>query len=270
MIDALKNMLNNKKLREEISLLLNLSESSPNSNNYFGINYNSEGIVSLKLYFSFMEIPSNKIFNRYNLSRKDIEFVKNNWNANSLEDYSHKGITIGLKCYPAKNDTIIDGYVHFRTMNAPLFSPSKITVDAMDLNNFPGYCIQTQKTLTEYKNYFYITSKKTQQEIIEKFNISKLISTEELISIEYTESKLENKINLNPHSTEVVKRIIESLAPKEIIDFCLYLYSTFDLCYYAPGFRLNNDTKAIYFVPKKSLHSLNSVKTVKYLFEIDF
>ena len=265
MIDEFKKILHHPEVLKEIRYFIEYGKTLPYYTNYFGVNFNSQGLVSVKLYFSFFEIPDDKIFKKYNINPTFLKALKENWKSEPDKKYIHQGITLGLKCY-VKNEKIeINSYVHYRCSNYHLGFPKGLNLTDLDKENYPGFCLENHDWGSEVKRYYYISDPITKQKLLSEFELEDKIKVTDLSFIEYTESEVEKKINLITNNSSSVKNVLESLNNSKIIDFSHYLFKEHELYYFAPGFRHQKDTVAIYYLPKSLYYEIGNINTIDSL-----
>ncbi len=266
-IDQFQTIIQDSKVKELSNRLLKEGENDSLFIDYFGVNFNGENLVSVKLYFSFLHVyPSDELLNEFVQDDSIIKLIKENWNTSHSFDYLHQGFTFGLKCYLKEDKIEINKYVHFRTKEFVLGKPKNFELQDEDLSNFPGICIEQHKLGPELKKYFYLTSSKSKKIIFDLFDLSKNnLSLEEIDMMEYTESEKEEKVNLIIPKSETVKKFLENEQNFDLQKLSEYFYREHELYYYGPGLRLNSETRAIYFLPKQLYYSLTKVNTVKII-----
>jgi hypothetical protein len=262
MIQELKNILHHPEVLKEIRFLMDYGKQQPFYTNYFGVNFNSQGLVSVKLYFSYLKIPDDFIFEKYGIDQSFVTDLKKYWNPEPEKKYIHQGVTLALKCYKKNDEIKINSYVHYRCANYHLGYPDSIELTEADKLNYPGFCLENHDWGNEIKKYFYISDPITQHKILSDFDLEKKINVSDLSLIEYTESEVEKKINLITKNSAVVKNVIDSLNNDGILNLSRYFYQEHGLYYFAPGFRFNKDTIAIYYLPKSLFYELENIKTI--------
>lgn len=265
-INQFNDIIKSPYVNNSAKLLLEEGNKNNLFVNYFGVNYNEKNIVSVKLYFSFFNNPSEKIINEFLIPGEYHKLIAENWKPALTYTYLHQGLTFGLKCYLKDNKPEVNRYIHFRTKH-PLFGlPNDIKLSTDEDTNLPGICIEFHKNGIEKKKYFYIHSIENKTKLIKDFGLSGLIRPHDINSIEFSESTIEKKINLGVSKSEDAAKIIESEGNQYISELSAYFYKVYRLYYFAPGFRLNSNTRAIYYVPKDAYYKLMPVQTLHLFF----
>lgn len=245
-------LIQNKTFQNKLSELLNLIGKNVDLQ-YFGVNYTDTEIVSLKLYFSFLQLPKPEILSTFDISNTDKEFILKNWEESKTYDFLHQGLTLGLKCHKDKNGAmIINNYFHFRSKTNSQ-QPSKfLTVTHFEPENFPGYCIEKHDDGDEQKDYFYYKQADNIKTILNDFDVSTHDTKVSLV--EYTESSRERKINMIFPTIDDSFNYLKTFGKKEILALSTYFFANHNLYVYGHGVRLNSPVKAIYFVSNKTLN----------------
>lgn len=261
-IDVFKQVMSNHLVKKKVCKILDLSDDAASFINYFGINYSSTDVLSVKLYFSYLKMPSDELFDLFGVNQKHIEFIKKHWNPVTNYSFVHEGFTFALKCYLKKEEILMNNYFGFRSPTTLLGLPSLINLKDEDLF-YPGYCVEysTPADFAE-KKYFFIRSIENKIQLINRFNLSGVLSENELVEIEYAEHKANSKINLGVKSTDVIQKLFEHDNNKLINTFNNWLFSEHQLYYYGYGVRLNTDVKAIYYLPKHALGQFLPFQTI--------
>lgn len=263
-IEQFNFIINNQKVNENIRFILDEGDKHSLFINYFGVNYNKEKLVSVKLYFSFFKNPSNSFLNTFEINDIYKNLIFNNWKPSKTYNFIHQGLTFGLKCYLNNGKVIINKYVHFRTSNFALGLPSKLNLFDEDKIN-PGICLEFHNSYIEEKKYFYINSIENKLKLLKDFGIENKATIKNLNIIEYTESELERKINLGLNNTDSVKKILTIENNQRLKELSFYFYNKFNLYFFAPGYRINNTTKAIYYVPREVYYENFPMQTINLL-----
>lgn len=219
--------------------------------NYIGVNFDSENILSVKLYFSFFEKPSPEIINAFlpnkSLYSKYIDFYKED-KGRTIEN---NGLTLTLKI--DSRFEIKKGY-HFRIdknlIDFPLIKSFKCNFE--DILNI-GICEEFgNKDIVKY--YYYFQKEYNKERFAERFDRPHSIKAD---LIEYTESEMFNKLitcNLseNKFYTKFIK--YKSNLAVDVNDFFLKYNFSGDI---AHGFYENNDIEAKYYFNLKQSSSMS-------------
>jgi hypothetical protein len=261
-VKQFKDIINNGEVQKRAKFYMDCGANDPRFINYFGVNYNRGNIISVKLYFSFLEQPPELIFDQLKLSSEHRQLIKDYWKPSKSFDYTHQGLTFGLKCYLTDEGVIINDYLHFRTKEFVLGFPEKIDLTAEDKQNFPGVCIEFHEKQNELKNYYYITSEINKQKLINMFAINN-VAVEDIFSIEYTESNIESKVNLTFNNSEGMREYFNDLNCDGINELNKYFFDNHKLYYFAPGMRLNSNVNALYYISKDAFENLIYLQTLQ-------
>jgi hypothetical protein len=85
--------------------------------------------------------------------------------------------------------------------------------------------------------------------------------------IEYTEYDKVQKINIsNQNSNDLHNYLLQQKNPN-ILSFSKYFYNNYNLYFYSPGIRLNDNTKALYYVDKNLYYNLKTENNLKKIFK---
>lgn len=263
-IEQFYYIINQPNVKSRMDELLREGEKHKQFINYFGVNFNKETIVSVKLYFSFFETPSATVLDKLNLSENQSSKIDQYWNPPNKYEYFHQGLTIALKCYLSNDNVIINDYIHFRSDKLPFIPPKYVELSEEDKKHYVGVCFEKHDNLDENKNYYYITSNHSKQLLLNDFGLNKKLSNK-ISFIEYTESNIERKLNLIFTSTEDVKKYFQELNNANINEMNTYFYNKYKLYFFAPGLRYNSSTKAIYYVPKETFYTQHELRTIQEL-----
>lgn len=259
-------IVNSKEVRSSVDCLLKEGVNSPIFLNYFGVNYSKNNLVSVKLYFSFFEKPSDIFLNEFGISEKYKELIFNNWIPSKTYDFMHQGLTFGLKCYLKNDEIIINKYLHFRTPNIVLGMPNEIKLFDED-KFYPGICMEFHENRVEEKKYFYINSTQNINKLLQEFSFHKQVAANELHQIEFTESNEEKKVNLIFKNTESISKLLKEDDNWFINELNRYFFEKYKLYYYGYGKRLDKDVNALYFVPKEVLTSVVPFQILPLIFK---
>lgn len=262
-IDVFKMVMSNEDVKKRVTEILDCSTDKKSFINYFGINYAANNLLSVKLYFSYLEMPSDAIFKLFGVNIEHQEIIKKYWKPVTNYSFVHEGLTFALKCYLKNEKVMINNYFGFRSASPLLGLPKFISLEQEDLF-YPGYCVEYDD-LTSFaeKKYFFIRSLENKNILIDKFNLSSILSEKDLVEIEYAEHDTESKINLGVKSTDVIKKLFELDNNNFINKFNNWLFTEHKLYYYGYGLRLNSDIKAIYYVPKQALGQFIPFQTIE-------
>lgn len=254
-------------MKQEVERLLNFGKDDFLFSSYFGVNYDDDNLVSVKLYFSFLkELPHDDVLNEYIKDHNFIKLLKEHWTSSNKITHHHQGLTLSLKCYLEGNNVTINKYSYFRAQNFLLGFPEKINLNDEDKDNMPGFCIEHHQNKSELKKYYYISSSENIKKLIQLFSVDG-ISINDISFIEYTESKNDTKVNIALNSSNSVKSYLGSSNNLKIIELSEFFYTKFKLYYFSPGIRINNAVKALYYLPEYRYHELRSVNTLDLLFK---
>ena len=253
------------KVRDSAQLFLDEGNRHELFINYVGVNYNDSDLVSVKLYFSFLQPPSEDLFSFMDLEEHQRTLVNHNWKPSDEYQYMHQGLTFGLKCYLNNSEVSINPYLHFRCKELALGDPEQLLLNNQDKENYPGICYEKHHNSVEQKKYFYITSQENKINLLDDFNLTNEIDLSALTAIEYTDTPRENKVNLSMSSSDAVYDYLKGLSNSKIMELCQYFYEHYGLYVFCPGVRKNSSTKAIYFVPKEAYYALIPMQTLKQI-----
>lgn len=260
-IDQFENIINNQFLQEKVKLMLSQGKKDPLFINYFGVNYNQNNIISIKLYFSFFKLPSRKFLKMFSFSDSDCDMIEELWVPSSKYEYMHQGLTLGLKCYLKDNDLLINNYFHFRSPKIQKSNPKFLNLSHEDYNNNQGVCVEFHGVKRELKQYYYITSEYNKRELLQKLEMP-LSDVEKINLIEYTESDLESKVNLIYDKSDDIDEYFNQLNNHHIIALNKYFFEKYNLYFYCPGIRMNSNIKAIYYVSKETFYGLHQEQVI--------
>ncbi len=217
---------------------------------YFGVNYTDQAITSVKLYFVFQQQfpPESLLEKRADpLMRK---LIAAHWKPASAAEYVHRGLTFGLKCYPAADGEIrISDYVYFRTDEYAWGEPEQLTLTPSDRALPCGLCAEQGSQEWHYKRYYYLYDPATKAQVLEEFGLSDKIPRSLLDFVEYTESATERKINLNIIESHAVLNLLRQEDNPHILALSGHLYAQHQLYVCAPGYRLHSPVRALYYMP---------------------
>lgn len=269
-IEDFENIIRNEELVKWSKTLLAEGEKDPLFTSYFGVNFNKDQLISVKLYFSFLNIsPPVSLFDLFQLNDTTRAIIEKEWKTASRLDYMHQGFTFGLKCYWKESTVKMNPYIHFRTPQHFEIPPLHLKLEKEDEESPFGYCLEKDQVKGDMiKRYYYIHSPNNKNELFNRFELKSYgLTLPDLDFIEYTEGTDENKVNLIIPAAEKVKNFLTHLENQEILKLSRYFYDKYQLYYYGPGLRLNNDAIAIYFVPKSIYYQLSNFNSLKAIFQ---
>jgi hypothetical protein len=224
--------------------------------NYFGINFNSKGIVSVKFYFHvFREITETEAA-LFLPTTEDFAKYYSYYHESLIQTTEHSGCAFELKFFPNLSDPI-KGF-HFRmnptTKVYDLLGYPKLIPYSLDETHLsPGINYEYHPEHKLRKTYYYLNQQKHKIYFAEKFNLPFIKSAK---LIEYSESESFSKINAwfgNDPTYYNQSNTLEN-KNKELID---YLCSRYNLEAKFFGFYLNSETKAVYLTRLKYNFSNN-------------
>lgn len=268
-IEEFEHIIRNEELVRLTRLILKEGEKDPLFTSYFGVNFNRHQLLSVKLYFSFLSVePPSELLDLFEWDEATRNIIQKEWKTASRLDYMHQGFTFGLKCYGMGSTVKINPYFHFRTPHHFDLAPVHLKLEKEDLESPFGYCVEKDKQKgDQIKRYYYIHSQLNKKELHDRFDLTSYgITLEDLSFIEYTEGQEENKVNLIIPEAEKVKKFLSHLENPEIMKLSRYFYDKYQLYYYGPGLRKNNDAIAIYFVPKSIYYQLTEFNSLAKIF----
>ena len=214
--------------------------------NYFGINFDKNGIASFKFYFAFfkkLELHEIKQFLPITF-----DFLKyyHLWEESNYKSIEHSGCTFEVKFKP--DMTPIYGF-HYRLPPTKesydlIGYPKLLPFNVLDLNTRPGINYEYCNDTVLRKQYYYLDSLEHKKYFAQRFN-NPFIN--KLNLIEYTESDLFSKINgwRIDHTPENLKRPnVHTDYANEIFSS---LYKDYNLINISDGYYENNETRASYF-----------------------
>jgi hypothetical protein len=260
-IEQFKGIIESVIVQNELNFVLNQYVKKPFIN-YFGVNYNDDNLVSVKLYFSFFQYPSDEMFERFNVSNEDLVLIRENWMPSESYDYMHQGLTFGLKCYLKDGEIKVNKYFHFRSPIKKQVKPNFIKITDVEPDNHPGFCVEYNFTNKERKNYYYYSTKANLEVLLSEFGLAKEEASK-ISLIEYTESNIEKKINIIYNKAEDILNYLKNSKNQNIVQFNKYLFDKYGLYFFGPGLRYKSSTKAIYYVTKNSFYGLHEEQTLK-------
>lgn len=263
-ISQFKSVINNEQVREKILFFLEHGKKDPLFINYFGVNYDTHNILTVKLYFSYFNFPEPSFFAALNIPSEYEKLIREKWKTSKQYNFLHQGLTFSLKCHFANNEIIINNYFHFRSEYFK--QKPKLSNLVEEKNNINGISVEFGKDILDERYYYYLTSEANKATLFKKFELYDNMSKINLI--EYTESKDEQKVNVLYKNSNDVFQILLNSKNEEIITLSSYLFNKFNLYFFAPGARKKSDKKAIYFVSKESYYGLSQESSINKILSI--
>lgn len=265
-IEQFMSVINDKEVERRSRDLLRYGAAGNNFMNYFGVNYLGNSIVSVKLYFSFFDMPSYEAFNAFSLPSHGYEVIRKYWRPSDSYSFLHQGLTFSMKCYFSEGSIKINNYVGFRSPMLPWVDPRGAILSEEDKENYPGICLESHDGFCEIKNYYYITSDPSKRIVLEDFNVPSS-EMDKIFLIEYAESDGMSKVNLlyrDPKDVQDLLVLDGNPAERELSQ---HLADAYDVCVCAPGRRKGSDTRAIYYVTEEGARHLCAYQTVRNLYK---
>lgn len=265
--DQFTHILNDPFVKEQALFLLNQGKNTKNFINYFGVNYNKDNVVSVKLYFSFLSAFPKSVAQMFSIPNEFAEKIQLYWKPSDQYEYFHQGLTFGLKCYLTPEDRVrVNHYAHFRSENLPKKYPLRVTLEKEDLKQTQGVCYERHKDNSELKQYYYITSQSARMHLFDQYGLSNN-QLQHVPMIEYTESDLESKINMIFNGSDYVDDYLRSSCENSnILELSKFFFQNYNLYFFCPGKRKNSTTRALYFVPREVYTMLYPLQTLNKLF----
>jgi len=262
LIDQFYRVIEARGVQQQARELMRFGQSQPHFIHYFGVNFDDENLVSVKLYFSFQEMPPAGLFDAFEVKDDFRKLILENWKPAKPYTYLHQGLTFGLKCYLKQGQVATNRYIHFRSPNFVMGYPQQLILQEEDKANYPGFCIESHAAQDELKQYYYLSSAQSKAQVLRDFGLDTRINPETLPMVEYTESSLEKKVNLVINSSEDVAAVLAQSGNKELDSLNRHFYDHHQLYFFAPGFRHNSRTQAIYYLPRSAYYTMGEVKTL--------
>jgi hypothetical protein len=265
MIQILKQYFKSPLLLKTYSIYNNICENAPDYPyyNYFGINFNSNGITSVKFYFHVFQrinehevllfIPTTKEFNIFYPFYEESQSL----------DLNHLGCAFELKFH--NTETPIYGF-HFRLKpclqtEELIGFPKKIPILFQEYDLYPGINFEYFPNYTVKKKYYYFNKSEYKAFFSKKFNLPLINKTR---FIEYSESDKFSKINTwygnNPEL--FLKANLFPIKQKHLINF---LCSEYSLDAKVFGYYENSDIKSVYFFDSIQKKIITSSKRQTHL-----
>jgi hypothetical protein len=214
--------------------------------NYFGMNFDSEGISSFKFYFPFFRRLKKEEIELFIPHSEDFMRYYHLWDESDFRSLEHSGCTFEVKFN--RHLTPILGF-HFRLrptseayklIGLPQLLPFKIN----DLTTRPGINYEYSQGQVLRKKYYYFDSSDHKIYFANRFN-NPFISR--VNTIEYTESNDFSKINAwrFDHTPENINRPnVHSDYANQLFD---YLNKKYNLINLSDGYYENQSIRASYF-----------------------
>lgn len=182
---VLETYLNYKKL---------VSSDSPELN-YFGINFDQNGIVSVKFYFAFFKKLEKSDVEKFIPDTHDFYRYYHLWDEVKNRSLEHTGCTFEVKFKGDLNPVL--GF-HYRLKPCPesynlIGYPEQVPFDVLNLNTRPGINYEYGEKGILRKKYYYFQQPEHLKFISEKF---KKPFAEKIALAEYTEADQFCKVNL--------------------------------------------------------------------------
>ncbi len=221
--------------------------------NYIGVNFNKSDVISIKLYFTFFEIPDFNFVKSYLPDTMGYEKYIGFYKSGSERSLLNSGIAFTLKIN--SSGEIKRGY-HFRIDKTYSFPEIKaFKCNNNDLLNI-GICQEFDKDmLTKY--YYYFDKAYNKEKFAERFDKAHAIKSD---LIEYTESEKFNKlITCNLTKNSFYQKFLRYNSP--IADEVDHLFvGTYGLDNtVAHGFYENSDIEAKYYFNIKKQNNKENV-----------
>jgi hypothetical protein len=266
-IEQIKEILQNQEVKKWFNLFLEEGRKDAQFSTFFGVNYNGDSVVSLKLYFSFFEFIPEKILEKMQFDENTNRIIYSCWSPIKKMEYSHQGLVFAVKCYTKDNEININPYLGFRSPLLSYLKPHLIQMTDLDQLNVPGICFEKNKIFTACKNYFYLSDIKTKRAVFAQFNIDVDLA-EKVAQIEYTEGDQLQKMNITFSDAVTTRNFIFGKPHEELDTLCRYFFETKQWYHYAPGVRKDSDTRAVYFIPKKAHYEFYKINLVAELYDL--
>lgn len=263
-VEQFKNIMSHPLVRNEAARMLDYGKNDPLFMNYFGVNFDDQNVVSVKLYFSFFKKPTYECLKNLSFTQQQYDLIDTYWVPPNKYEFMHQGLTIGLKCYLKNDGCSINHYFHFRSPQLTQHEPKLIHCSAEDNENTPGICIENHGKKQELKHYYYLSSDSAKNEIVSKLGMP-MAEAKKINLIEYTESDIESKVNLIYDQSKDIQDYFIHLKNPLIQELNAYIFETYQLYFYGPGVRFNSATRAIYYVSKPTYYGLHQEQTIAEL-----
>jgi hypothetical protein len=196
MTQELKKYLNHPIVIETYRNYNSLWEKRQNSPylNYFGINFDSQGICSFKIYFAFFDRLIEKEVALFLPETTDFFRYYHLWEPTSVKTLEHSGCTFEIK-FKGSLDPILGFHYRLKPIKESydlIGYPENIPFDVLSLNTRPGINYEYFSDSVLRKKYYYFDSDFHKAYFAKRFN-NDFLSKVGLI--EYTESDKFSKIN---------------------------------------------------------------------------
>jgi hypothetical protein len=214
--------------------------------NYFGINFDSNGISSFKFYFPFFRRLKKEEIELFLPHSSDFMRYYDLWDESDFRSLEHSGCTFEVKFKP---DMVPIFGFHFRLRPTNeaydlIGLPKLLPFEINNLKTRPGINYEYSTDQVLRKKYYYFDSIEHKNYFASRFKNS-FISKANLI--EYTESNDFSKINVwrFDHTPENLNRPnVHSVYANQIFD---YLNDNYNLMNLSDGYYENESIRASYF-----------------------
>lgn len=196
MIDALEKYLNHPVVintYKNYNSLWDKNQTLPYLN-YFGINFDSKGICSFKLYFAFFNKMSEQDVKLFLPTTNDFFKYYHLWEASSVKTLEHSGCTFEIK-FKGSLDPVLGFHYRLKPIKESydlIGYPEQIPFDVLCLNTRPGINYEYATDSVLRKKYYYFDKDEHKQYFAKRFNNNYLAKVG---LIEYTEAEGFSKIN---------------------------------------------------------------------------
>lgn len=214
--------------------------------NYFGINFDSKGIASVKFYFAFFHRLAPESVLRFLPHSRDFDRYYHLWDESKLKTAEHTGCTFEIK-FKGSLHPVLGFHYRLRPEKASyelIGYPQQLPFGVEELDTRPGINYEYAGTDVLRKQYYYLHETKHKAVIAERFGNPEIRKAH---VIEYTESDRFSKINAwrLDHTRENLNRenVFSPYAGGIIKD----LQEEYGLINASDGFYEGSDVRASYY-----------------------
>lgn len=249
MLSEFNTLLTSKDLQNRLTQGINiLHHKDFPFTSYFGINYSSKGIESIKFYFiAFKKVTADRLsefFPPYFHIRKIYEtFVES-----KVFDEKHLGVTFGIKIDKSGQLSYSFYQQHLEHITPPIHGINLPIAEHPVRDKF--YVREFNDKGIFEKHYYLLTQKENIEFMLDYFSVSG-VSAENVSFMEYAEFEDKQKMVLVIPKYAALEEYIKKNNDEKFMQLNDYIQDKLGFLPEFPGHYLNKDVKTIYFFDRK-------------------
>ena len=269
--ELLRRVLSDSRVTRFVETALELSASKQNPYlNYFGFNYDSEKITTVKCYVAFFHRLKPADIVKLIPDPSDLHQYYGDWEESDAITRDHSGCTFALK---VSTDLSITNYFHLRlkprSFATPYFGiPEHLRLSWNELLQYSGVSCEYKNGKSFKRYYFYLTDRISMKNAIERCQDRFFIEEDSVPSfIEYTETEQWCKLIHGIDDPSQLQAYWKYYSLNPMLSDIMEFAATHRLMCVCPGKYEGSDVRSVYLVEKNDRMFRQNSASLRRMYE---